>query len=123
MFEILKREEMADGTVVLNELSAPHIAGKAKPGQFVILKANENGNFTGGSDMLFLIFINSFNRAFLLNFNYGELPIGISASLPVDGTYLVGIVEFPIGNPFIGDYCLELISDVSAFLQPTYWVE
>jgi len=43
MFEILRREEMADGTVVLNEISAPHIAKKAKPGQFVILKANETG--------------------------------------------------------------------------------
>jgi ferredoxin--NADP+ reductase len=43
MFEILKREEMAGGTVVLNELSAPLIAKKAKPGQFVILKANETG--------------------------------------------------------------------------------
>jgi len=43
MFEILKRQEMADGTVVLNEISAPKIARKAKPGQFVILKANETG--------------------------------------------------------------------------------
>ena len=43
MFEILRRQEMADGTVVLNEISAPLIAGKAKPGQFVILKANETG--------------------------------------------------------------------------------
>lgn len=43
MFEILKRREMADGTVILNEISAPLIAKKAKPGQFVILKANETG--------------------------------------------------------------------------------
>ena len=43
MFEILKPQEMADGTVVLNEISAPQIAKKAKPGQFVILKANETG--------------------------------------------------------------------------------
>ncbi len=43
MFEILKRQEMADGTVVLNEISAPLIAKKAKPGQFVILKVNETG--------------------------------------------------------------------------------
>ena len=43
MFEILKREEMADGTVVMNEISAPLIARKAKPGQFVILKATETG--------------------------------------------------------------------------------
>ncbi len=43
MFEILKRQEMADGSVVLNEISAPKIANKAKPGQFVMLKANETG--------------------------------------------------------------------------------
>ena len=43
MFKIVKREEMAAGTVVLNEIEAPLIAKKAKPGQFVILKANEDG--------------------------------------------------------------------------------
>jgi ferredoxin--NADP+ reductase len=34
---------MAEGTVVLNEIEAPRIARKARPGQFVILKANEEG--------------------------------------------------------------------------------
>ena len=34
---------MAGGTVILNEIEAPKIAGKEKPGQFVLLKANENG--------------------------------------------------------------------------------
>jgi len=43
MYKILKREEMADNTVVLNEIEAPLIAQKAQPGQFVILKANETG--------------------------------------------------------------------------------
>ncbi len=43
MFTIVKREEMAGGTVVLNEIEAPLIANKAKPGQFVILKATEEG--------------------------------------------------------------------------------
>ena len=43
MFNIVKREEMAQGTVILNEIEAPLIAAKAKPGQFVILKANETG--------------------------------------------------------------------------------
>lgn len=43
MFKIVKREEMAEGTVILNEIDAPAIAKKAKPGQFVILKANETG--------------------------------------------------------------------------------
>ena len=43
MFEIVKREEMAQGSVVLNEIKAPLIAKKAKPGQFVILRAHEKG--------------------------------------------------------------------------------
>ena len=43
MFKIIRREEMAEGTVVLNEIEAPRIARKARPGQFVILKANEEG--------------------------------------------------------------------------------
>lgn len=43
MFKIIKREEMAGGGMVLNEIEAPLIARKAKPGQFVILKANETG--------------------------------------------------------------------------------
>ena len=43
MFKIVKREEMSEGTVILNEIEAPAIARKAKPGQFVILKANEEG--------------------------------------------------------------------------------
>jgi len=43
MFKIVRREEMAEGTVILNEIEAPLIAKKAKPGQFVILKAGEDG--------------------------------------------------------------------------------
>jgi ferredoxin--NADP+ reductase len=43
MFKIVRREEMAEGTVILNEIEAPLIAKKAKPGQFVILKADEDG--------------------------------------------------------------------------------
>lgn len=43
MFKILEREEMAQGTVVRNVIEAPKIAAKARPGQFVIIKANETG--------------------------------------------------------------------------------
>lgn len=43
MFKIIEREEMAQGTVVRNVVEAPKVAAKAKPGQFVILKANETG--------------------------------------------------------------------------------
>lgn len=43
MFKIVKREEMSEGTVILNEIEAPLIAKKALPGQFVILKSGEDG--------------------------------------------------------------------------------
>jgi ferredoxin--NADP+ reductase len=43
MFKIVNREEMTEGNVILNEIEAPKIAAKAKPGQFVILKSGEDG--------------------------------------------------------------------------------
>ena len=43
MFEIVERSEMAQGTIISNWIKAPKIAAKAKPGQFVILRANEKG--------------------------------------------------------------------------------
>jgi len=43
MFRIVRREEMAGGTIILNEIEAPLIAQKSKPGQFVILRATETG--------------------------------------------------------------------------------
>ena len=43
MYKIVKREVMAQGTVILNEIEAPQIAQKARPGQFVILRANSQG--------------------------------------------------------------------------------
>jgi ferredoxin/flavodoxin---NADP+ reductase len=43
VFEILGKEELAQGTVVSNVIRAPRIAQKAKPGQFVIIRVNETG--------------------------------------------------------------------------------
>lgn len=43
MAKIVHREEMAQGTIILNEIDAPRISKKAKPGQFVILQADETG--------------------------------------------------------------------------------
>lgn len=43
MAKIIKREEMAQGTIILNEIQAERISKKAKPGQFVILQADEKG--------------------------------------------------------------------------------
>ena len=41
MNRIVRREEMAGGRMVLNEIEAPKIARVAQPGQFVMLRANE----------------------------------------------------------------------------------
>jgi len=43
MFEIVAREELAQGTVVSNWIRGPRIVAKAKPGQFVIIRAAETG--------------------------------------------------------------------------------
>jgi ferredoxin--NADP+ reductase len=43
MAKIVHREEMAQGTIILNEIEALRISRKAKPGQFVILQADETG--------------------------------------------------------------------------------
>ncbi len=43
MFKIVKKENMAEGSIFLNEIEAPQIAKKARPGQFVIVKATDKG--------------------------------------------------------------------------------
>jgi len=43
MFQIIRKQEMAQGTVIRFDISAPKIAQKIKPGQFVILRVNETG--------------------------------------------------------------------------------
>jgi ferredoxin/flavodoxin---NADP+ reductase len=43
VFEILEKQEMAQGTVCMFRVRAPRIARKTRPGQFIILRANERG--------------------------------------------------------------------------------
>ena len=43
MFKIIRQEELVASSVILHEIEAPRVARKAKPGQFVILKATETG--------------------------------------------------------------------------------
>jgi len=42
MFKIVKKK-ILNPQVKLMEISAPHVAKKAEPGQFIILRVNENG--------------------------------------------------------------------------------
>ncbi|MCL2458522.1 MAG: sulfide/dihydroorotate dehydrogenase-like FAD/NAD-binding protein [Desulfobulbus sp.] len=43
MFKIIRKEELVPSSVILHEIEAPRVARKAKPGQFIILKATETG--------------------------------------------------------------------------------
>nr|NQU91058.1 sulfide/dihydroorotate dehydrogenase-like FAD/NAD-binding protein [Bacteroidota bacterium] len=43
MFQIVRKQEMAKGTIIRFDISAPKIALKVKSGQFVILRVNDTG--------------------------------------------------------------------------------
>jgi ferredoxin--NADP+ reductase len=43
MFQIVRKQEMARGTIVRFDINAPKIAKKVKAGQFVIIRVNETG--------------------------------------------------------------------------------
>jgi len=43
MFQILRKQSMAEGTIIRFDVSAPKIAKKIKAGQFIILRVNETG--------------------------------------------------------------------------------
>ncbi len=43
MFQIVRKQSMAKGTIIRFDVDAPKIAKKVKPGQFIILRVNETG--------------------------------------------------------------------------------
>ncbi|MBN2173769.1 MAG: sulfide/dihydroorotate dehydrogenase-like FAD/NAD-binding protein [Bacteroidales bacterium] len=43
MFQIVRKQEMAQGTIIRFDINAPKIAKKVKAGQFVIIRVNETG--------------------------------------------------------------------------------
>jgi ferredoxin--NADP+ reductase len=43
MFQIIRKQEMAKGSIIRFDITAPKIAAKAKAGQFVIVRINETG--------------------------------------------------------------------------------
>jgi len=43
MFQILRKQELAKGTIIKMDINAPKIAKKIKAGQFIILRVNETG--------------------------------------------------------------------------------
>ncbi len=43
MFQIVRKQSMAKGTIIRNDINAPKISSKVKAGQFVIVRVNETG--------------------------------------------------------------------------------
>ena len=43
MFRILEKRSMAEGTIYMFRIEAPRVAKKARPGQFVVLRAHDKG--------------------------------------------------------------------------------
>lgn len=43
MFQIIRKQELADGSIIRFDVQAPRIAKKIKAGQFIILRVNETG--------------------------------------------------------------------------------
>jgi ferredoxin/flavodoxin---NADP+ reductase len=104
MFEVVRHEEMAQGSIVRLDLHAPPIAEKAKPGQFVILRANEYGEripltiadtdpFSGTITLIFQIVGKS--TALLRAYKAGDYikdvagPMGKAVELEKVGTVVV----------------------------------
>ncbi len=81
MHKVVWKREMAQGTVCHLKVDAPRIAKRAKPGQFVVLRANETGEriplTMGGTDpstgIIDLIFqVVGKTTALLRTFNVGD---------------------------------------------------
>ncbi len=104
MFQIVKKREMAKGTIIRFDISAPKIAKKIKPGQFVIIRVNETGEripltvadkdeFSGIITVIFQVV--GKNNALMRSFNEGDFfldvvgPLGKAAEIEKIGTVLV----------------------------------
>ncbi|MGM0530826.1 MAG: sulfide/dihydroorotate dehydrogenase-like FAD/NAD-binding protein [Bacteroidota bacterium] len=104
MSQIVRKQEMAKGTVVRFEIEAPLIARKAKPGQFVIVRVNERGEripltiadkdeFTGRITIIFQVVGKT--TALMRSLNEGDIikdvvgPLGNPAEIKKMGTVLM----------------------------------
>ncbi len=104
MFQIVRKQEMAKGTIIRFEISAPKIAKKIKAGQFVILRVNETGEripltvadkdeFAGTITIIFQVVGKS--TALMRSLNEGDLikdvvgPLGKAAEVEKIGTVIM----------------------------------
>ncbi|MBT3208763.1 MAG: sulfide/dihydroorotate dehydrogenase-like FAD/NAD-binding protein [Bacteroidetes bacterium] len=104
MFQILRKQSMAEGTIIRFDVSAPKIAKKIKAGQFIILRVNETGEripltvadkdeFAGIITLIFQIVGKT--TALLGSLNEGNLikdisgPLGMAADCEKVGTVVM----------------------------------
>ena len=104
MFQIVRKQEMARGTIIRFDISAPKIAKKVKAGQFVIIRVNETGeripltvadkdHFAGIISIIFQVVGKT--TALMRSLNEGDLirdvvgPLGKAAEVENIGTVLM----------------------------------
>ena len=104
MFQILRKQEFAKGTIIRFDISAPKIAKKILPGQFVIIRVNETGEripltvadkdeFAGIITLIFQIVGKT--TALMRSLNEGDLlkdvvgPLGKAADIENIGTVIM----------------------------------
>lgn len=104
MFQIVRKQEMAKGTIIRFDINAPKIAKKVKAGQFVIIRVNETGEripltvadkdeFAGIITIIFQIVGKS--TALMRSLNEGDLirdvvgPLGKAAEIEKIGTVIM----------------------------------
>lgn len=104
MFQIVRKQEMAEGTIIRFDINAPKIAKKVKAGQFVIIRVNETGEripltvadkdeFAGIITIIFQVVGKS--TALMRSLNEGDLikdvvgPLGKAADVEKIGTVVM----------------------------------
>jgi len=104
MFQIVKKQEMAKGTIIRFDISASKIAKKIKAGQFVIIRVNETGeripltvadkdDFAGIITIIFQVVGKT--TALMRSLNEGDIlrdvvgPLGKPAEVEKMGTVLM----------------------------------
>jgi ferredoxin/flavodoxin---NADP+ reductase len=104
MFQIVRKQEMARGTIIRFDINAPKIAKKVKAGQFVIVRVNETGEripltvadkdeFAGVITLIFQVVGKT--TALMRSLNAGDLikdvvgPLGKPAEIDKVGTVVM----------------------------------
>lgn len=104
MFQIVRKQEMAKGTIIRFDINAPKIAKKVKAGQFVIIRVNETGErvpltvadkdeFAGTISLIFQVVGKT--TALMRSLNEGDLikdvvgPLGKAAEIEKIGTVIM----------------------------------